>query len=72
MVLLKLNLVFCQRIGKDGRKDHRQHLTATECGITAFIYNLRVTATVHIGLDHIVFTPVARLALTGGFLSSTK
>lgn len=47
-----------------------QHLTATECGITAFIYNLQVTATVHIWLDHIVSTPVARLTLTEGFQPS--
>lgn len=69
---MKLSLPFCQRISRDGRKDCTQHLTATECQIKALIYNLEVAATVHIWLDHIVFTPVARPALTQGFLSFTK
>lgn len=49
-----------------------QHLTATECGITALIYNLGVTATVPTQLLHRVFTPAARVTLTGAFLSFTK
>lgn len=48
-----------------------QHLTATECGITALIYNLGVSATVHIQLLLMVFVPAARVMLTG-FLSFTK
>lgn len=69
---MKAPLSFCQGIGRDGRKDHMQHLTATECGITALIYNLQVTATVHIQLLHTVFTPAATVTLTEGFLSFTK